>query len=293
MGLGEALSIGSALAWAGSVIAYTRLGETLPPARLNLLKNLLVLAMMVPTVLVVHGLTLPGVPPLAIVLAVASGTLGIAVADTLYFRALNTLGASHMGIVGNLYSPVVIVLSFAFLGERLGPVQIAGFVLVTAGVLVISQNTSVSRPDVRRRRIGVLYGAASITLMAIAIVMIKRVLETQPLLWVVLLRVIGGVLGMLALFLWRRESLVPDAALRARIRWPLLLLAAFLGQYLSMVLWLGGYKYTEASIAAILNESSSVFIVLLAVPFLGEGLSRRKLLGVGLTVAGVACMLLG
>ena len=40
--------------------------------------------------------------------------------------------------------------------------------------------------------------------------------------------------------------------------------AAFVGQCLSMVLWLAGYKYAPASIAAILNETSSVFIVLLA-----------------------------
>ena len=32
MGIGEACSIGSALAWAGGVIAYKRLGETLDRA---------------------------------------------------------------------------------------------------------------------------------------------------------------------------------------------------------------------------------------------------------------------
>jgi len=51
MGLGEALSIGSALAWAIAVIIYKRLGETLPPLPLNLLKNLLVLGMLLLSVL--------------------------------------------------------------------------------------------------------------------------------------------------------------------------------------------------------------------------------------------------
>ena len=61
MGIGEALSIGSALAWAGGVVLYTRLGRTLPPLHLNLFKNLLVFAMVVPTVLPVSytHLTLP------------------------------------------------------------------------------------------------------------------------------------------------------------------------------------------------------------------------------------------
>lgn len=59
--------------------------------------------------------------------------LGIALADTLYFRALNRLGASRAGVIGNFYSPFVIVLSYLFLAERLAPLQIAGFFLVSMG----------------------------------------------------------------------------------------------------------------------------------------------------------------
>jgi drug/metabolite transporter (DMT)-like permease len=75
------------------------------------------------------------------------------------------------------------------------------------------------------------------------------------------------------------------------LRWPLLVLAAFVGQYVSMMLWMAGYKYTHASVAAVLNETASVFIVLLAAFFLREGLDARRLIGVTCTLSGVACML--
>lgn len=78
----------------------------------------------------------------------------------------------------------------------------------------------------------------------------------------------------------------------ARFDWRLLLLAAFVGQCLAMVLWLAGYKYTQASIAAVLNETASVFIVLLAWLWLREPLGRRGAAGVTLTLCGVALMLL-
>ena len=140
MGIGEACSIGAALSWAGGVIVYKRLGETLPPLTLNLVKNLIVLAMVAPTVPLVHGLAWPALSAQAIGLAIVSGMLGIAVADTLYFKALNTLGAGRMGVVGNFYSPFVIVLSFLLLGERLNALQMLGFVLVSGGVLVVSSH---------------------------------------------------------------------------------------------------------------------------------------------------------
>jgi drug/metabolite transporter (DMT)-like permease len=291
MGLGEAFSIGSALAWAGGVIIYKRLGETLAPLRLNLLKNLIVLALLVPTLLLMPT-DWPTLSPAALVLTLTSGVLGIAVADTLYFRALNTLGAARVGIIGNLYSPFVIVLSFLFLAERLNALQGLGFALVSAGVLLVTrQHADITLPPAQLRR-GVLYGIGAIALMAVAIVMVKRVLEGQPLLWIVALRLLGGIIGLGALFAWRREPLWRKVDGAPRLRWRVLFLGALLGQYVSMMMWLAGYKYTKASVAAILNESASIFIVLLAALFLHEALTTRKLLGVACTLSGVACMLL-
>jgi drug/metabolite transporter (DMT)-like permease len=291
MGIGEACSIGAALSWAAGVVIYKRLGESLAPGTLNLVKNVLVLAMIVPTVPLVHGFAMPSLSANAIVLALLSGVLGIAVADTLYFKALNTLGAGRMGVVGNFYSPFVIVLSFAFLGERLSALQLAGFALVSGGVLIVSGHDPHRRLTKAELRKGALLGVAAVLLMATAIVMIKRVLEGAPLFWIVLLRLVGGVAGMLAVFAWRREPLPIPGRTGTKLHWPLLLLAAFLGQYVSMALWMAGYKYTEASVAAVLNETASVFIVLLAALFLREGLDARRLVGVTCTLSGVACML--
>jgi drug/metabolite transporter (DMT)-like permease len=293
--LGELFSLLSAMAWAVGVILYRKLGTRLPPLALNFLKNCLVLGMLLPLVPLLHGFELPRMGPATIAIALGSGVIGIALADTLYFRALNELGAGRMGVVGNLYSPFVIVLSFLFLGERLTLLQGGGFVLVSAGVLLVARPAArAAEPESRepaRRTRGVLYGVAAIALMAIAIVMVKRTLETQPLLWVTLLRLLGALLGMAAIALssgqWRR--LGPRGA---RFDWRLLLLAAFVGQCLAMVLWLAGYKYTQASIAAILNETASIFILLLAWLWLREPIGRRGVLGVTLTLSGVAMMLL-
>ncbi len=291
MGLGEALSIGSALAWAVAVIIYKRLGETLPPLPLNLLKNLLVLGMLLLSVLALRT-PLPHLDALGVGVTLLSGLLGMAAADSLYFAALNKLGAGRAGILGNLYSPFVIVLSVLFLGETMRPLQWLGFVLVSLGVLVVGhaqgQAAAVDRARARR---GFIQGIAAIFLMAVAIVLIKPWLAGQPLLWMVLLRTLGGLLGLGLMFAWRRQS--PLHCLRGRrLRWPLLLLAAFIGQYVAVLLWVGGYKYAPATVAAILNETSSAFIVLLAALLLREPLTPRKLIGVSCTLAGVACLLL-
>ncbi|WP_411834150.1 hypothetical protein [Pseudoxanthomonas mexicana] len=50
-GIGEALALGSAAAWAVGMILARQLGATLPPLALNLLKNALVLLALAPLAL--------------------------------------------------------------------------------------------------------------------------------------------------------------------------------------------------------------------------------------------------
>lgn len=292
IGIGEALALGSAAAWAVGVILARQLGASLPPLALNLMKNGLVLVLLAPVVLFLHAGQWPQMPARDLALVLASGVLGIALADTLYFRALNELGAGRMGVIGNLYSPLVLLMGFLWLDERLGARQWLGFGLVGLGVLLVARPPSEWRTRPAHTLRGVLIGMSAIALMAIAIVMVKRVLEEQPLLWVTLLRLIGAVGGLLLIAAWpamrRHRAFDPR-----RVPWHRLILAALIGQGLSMVFWLGGYKYTSASVAAILNESASVFLVILAALWLREPLGRRGVVGVLLTFSGIACMLLG
>jgi len=292
VGIGEAMALGSAAAWAVGVILARQLGVHLPPLTLNLLKNGLVLCVLAPVALLLYAGAWPVMPVRDMLIVLVSGVIGIALADTLYFRALNELGAGRMGVIGNLYSPLVLLLGFVFLDERLGGMQWLGFALVAGGVLLVSipARGQAARPQHTLR--GILLGLLAIALMAVAIVMVKRTLETQPLLWVTLLRLCGAMAGLLFL------ASLPSMRQRMRfvprdVAWHRLVLAALVGQGLSMVLWLGGYKFTSASVAAILNESASVFLVVLAALWLREPMGRRAFVGVLLTFSGIACMLLG
>lgn len=297
IGIGEVLSVTSAMCWAAGVILYRRLGDMLPPLALNFFKNLLVLGLLLPLVAWLYGADPPQMPWSKVLLSMFSGLLGIAIADTLYFSALNAVGAGRMGVIGNFYSPFVLTLSFAFLGERLNLVQGAGFLLVSGGVLLVARpEGGWGGVDGRSQRRGALLGVVAMALMACGIVIAKPILEGAPLLWVTALRMLGGFAGMVAIAAARGElrMLWPARSQSERhkpLHWPTLVLAALVGQGVSMLLWLAGYKYTKASVASVLNETSSVFILLFAAWWLHERLTRRALLGVGLTMGGIVCML--
>lgn len=292
MGWGEFFALSSALTWALAVILLRRSGETLPPFELNLFKNCFGIVLMIPTILLVDGFRLPDYKAIELLLVFVSGLFGIAVADTWYLKALNIMGASRTGIVSSLFSPFVILLSAAFLGEQLVSWQWFGLVLVLSGVLLVTwrrHRSTVDATDVKR---GVIYGVGAVFMMAVGVVMVKEILETGPFLWTVQLRLVGGVAGMLVLLLIpaRRKSVWKNFSQPQP--WGTVMFASFMGAYFALILWLAGYKLIDASVASVLNETNVVFIVLLAWLMLGEQINRRKLAGMSLTLGGVIIMML-
>jgi len=287
LGLGEWYSLACALAWAIAVILFKKSGESLAPFALSLFKNLLVLPLFAVTILVLNGPALPDIPVADLPLILLSGVLGIAFGDTIYFHALNRIGASRIAAAQTLYSPFVILLSILFLGEQLRLWQFVGVALVLLGIFLVTYVRHADIADARVIRVGVAYGAFSVFLMAIGVVLAKPMLERHDFLWVVTLRIVGGVGGMLAVVAWQRNAAQLLAAYRAVRHWPQVIIGALVGTYISMMLWLAGYKYTTASIAAVLNELAAIFILALAVLFLRERVSLRQQAGVVLAVGGV------
>lgn len=287
LGFGEWCALACALCWAIAVILLKKSGESLSPFALNYIKNLLCLLALALTLLVTHGGRWPGMPGEQVALTLFSGTLGIALADTLYFRALNSIGAARMGVAGTAFSPSVILLAAIFLGERLSPLQIAGVAITLSGIALVTYVKTTGKLDAQTLRRGVLLGVTSVAVMAAGVVIAKPILETQDFLWVVFLRLLGGVAVMTALLSVRRQWSALAQAYRGVRHWPQVIAGSLMGTYVSNLFWLAGYKYADASIAAVLNELSAIFIVLLAALVLKEKLQARQLVGCGLAVLGV------
>jgi drug/metabolite transporter (DMT)-like permease len=285
MGLGEFLSILCALLWAFAVICYRKAGDHINVSAMNLFKICLTLILMIPTLYFTDGFTPPELSAGDWSLLLISGFLGIMLADLFYLRALQLIGAGLTGLTGSLYSPFVVLLSFFFLAERLNRWQIMGMALVLIGVLFISyrkKSLTVEHPPIR----GFVFAALGVFFTALGIVIIKPVTTELPFFWIIFIRTIGGVVTMLLFNALSRQSLNPLAIMRSAGRY-WLLAGALLGQYLSTMVWVAGYKYTSASVASILNETASIFILILGWLILKEPMNARKITGAVISITGV------
>ncbi len=289
MGLGEFLSLLCAFLWAFAVIYYKKAGDHFNAYEMNLFKSAFVLLLMIPTVLFFEGVSLPLFSHSQLMITLFSGFIGIMLADLFYLRALQLIGASLTGITGSLYSPFVVALSLLYLGEKLEAWQYFGMFLVLFGVLLVGyrrKSITTIHPPLK----GFIYAALAVFFTALGIVIIKPLSNNQPFFWIILIRSFGGFITMVAYGLITRQSLSMRHVLKAKGgKW--LIIGTFLGQYVSMMIWVAGYKYTSASIASILNETASVFILLLSWLMLSEKITRQKLIGILVTLTGVLFVL--
>ncbi|MCP4566365.1 MAG: DMT family transporter [FCB group bacterium] len=284
--LGEFLALLTAVTWAIGVIFFKKSGETVHPLSLNLFKNLLAVILVIPTVMIMGESLTRSASTNDYLLLLISGALGIGIADTLFFKSLNLLGAGLSAVVDCLYSPFVIGMSMIWLGERLTFLQIIGVLLILSAVLTATHRKGSGHLSRRDLWLGLFYGALAMATTAVGIVIAKPLLNNSPLLWVTEIRLLGGIAVLITVLAFHPRRVAILSTLRNRQGWKYTLSGSFIGTYMALIFWLGGMKYTQASIAASLNQTSNIFIFIFAAVFLREPINRQRVIGIILGVAG-------
>ncbi|MDP2305544.1 MAG: DMT family transporter [Pseudomonadota bacterium] len=298
--LGELCALLAPLSWSVAVILFKR-SSAAPAISLNLFKNTFGLVLLSITMLVL-GISIPtdrsGEDWARLIV---SGFLGLAVADTLLFEGLRRIGAARLAVVDTIYAPMVVLLCWVFLGEQPNASFVLGGALVIGGVTLASVDPSALARDVgavagrearREVSLGALYATLAIVGTAIGVVIAKPVLERSDLIEVTWTRLVAGVIGMIVFTVVRGRGAEAMVAFWPGPLWRTLVPAAFFGTYLSLIFWLGGFKWADASVAATLNQMATVYLLVFARYVLKEPLLPRQVVGSLAAAAGALWIVL-
>lgn len=291
--LGNLLAISCAMVWSLSIILMKKSGARIHPLALNLGKNIIGLVLLLLTALIVDGgVQIP--PPRETALLLLSGFLGIGVADGFVLRAMQHLHASHVGILECLFAPFVIILSVLFLGEKPTMVMFVGGAFIVVSLLFVTPPPSVTREqkELPGKSRGIAQMAFGLFLMALGIILVKPLFESTSLISLVTIRMTAGVLGSGLIFIGIGDRRAHFREFLTTSHKGILLGGCFLSAYLSIILWVAGYKYLQASVAALLNQTSTIFTLIFAIIFLQEKLTRSKVIAICLAMSGAALITL-
>ena len=288
--LGEILSLGSAITWGISVSLFKIIGNSVSPYILNPLKNTIGTILFVLTTLLISDVS--AVNNLStdesLILAL-SGIIGITIADVLFLISLNILGTSRSAIINTIYSPMVIMLAYFILDESLTFADVIGGLMILLSILYLSFNQEKS--SINNLNKGLLIGILAYSLMALGIIMVKPILNQfsnsiEMQLWIIVFRLIPGTLlsYVTMSFMIKKKEIILQ--LSNKKIWPIILLGSFLGTYVGFAMWVIGMAKTSASIASILNQTSTIFIAFFGWLILKETFSRKMMICFFISIIG-------
>ena len=274
--MGEFYALTCALVWGLAVVLFRRSGETVPPLALNLFRVAVSSVLFVVTLGVSNQPLLRAVPASDYAILAASGVIAIAISDTLFNACLNRVGAGINAIVDTLYAPFIMLFAALMLGERMGGLRLLGMGLIISGVLLTTR--AQPPPGTTRRTLvtGILLGAGAMASIAFGIVLAKPVLERTDVLWATTVRQLASLAVLLPAVCLAPARRRYFAVFRPQASWRFSVPGTLLGSYVALLFWIAGMKHTDAGTAAVLNQTSTIHVLVFASLFLGERFTRRK-----------------
>ena len=282
--MGDLYAVITAVCWSSAVILFDISTKNFTAIQLNVLKNFIGVFGFILTI-VIFSIPSPNFSQQDIFTLALSGFLGILIADGLFLESLRRLGSGLSAVVSTIYTPTVFIIAFILFNETINLQSYIGGLIVLGGITI-----SVFQPPktIKKRDlyIGILFGIAANILTAYSVLIIKPIMKNNSVVYVALYRFSIGLIFGIIMNLVESGTRTVIQKFKQGLTNQYVILGAFLGTYLSVIFWLAGYKYTLAGRAAIYNQLSTVFIIILARVFLKEPMTSKKIIGVSLAIFG-------
>lgn len=286
--------------WGLAVVYFKKIGDRVHPIILNPFKNGLGVILISFTLLCMGQSLLPDraieFTILDYTILIISGIVGLGIADVIFLYSLNIIGAGISALVDTLYSPLVICFAFFLIGEMLNLYQIIGACMIIGSIVFAS--TQLRQIPVSREKLiyGILLQIFALALMAFGIVLVKPILnkvvdDISMQLWVAALRMIPGTLVPLFVVLYNFRKKDYFSFRNDKTIWKPLIIGSVFATYLGISSWIIGMAQTDASIAAILNQTATIFILIFARIILKESLTKRRIIAISIALSGVFVIL--
>ena len=284
LNLGDFYAILTALCWSCGVIFFEIAGRVLNSLQISLLKNIVGVLGFI-SFIILQGDPFPDFIGQEYFILIISGIIGVAIGDILFLASLRRIGSSLSAIVSTGYTISIFILAFLMFGEVISFISYLGGVLVILGVVIGTIDRDLERTP-KEILYGVSFGLLANLCTAYSVLLLRPIMDVHPVVPIALIRFsIGMIISAFGILYLNGKLALRETILKGFSNYNLLA-GAFFGTFLSVIFWLAGFKYTLAGRAAIYNQLSTIFIILLASVFLNQQMTKRKWVAVSLALMG-------
>ena len=297
--IGEYAALLTAVFWTITALAFESASRKVGSLSVNLIRLCLALVFLSLYNWVVRGVTFPvDATGFQWVWLSLSGLVGFVLGDLFLFRSYEVISARISMLIMALAPPIAALISWIALGEHLNAKQEMGMLLTFAGIaLVILKrefNPDDEESDNRQKKVKLNYPIAGLLLafggavgQAGGLVLSKIGMQDYDVIAAVQIRVITGVVGFAAMFLFFNKWESLKNAFKNRTAIKRITVGAFFGPFLGVSFSLLSIKYTSTGVASAIMSIVPVIIIAPAVLVFKEKFNSKELIGALITVGGV------
>ena len=282
--MGDIYAIITAVCWSSAVILFDISSKKFQPIEINAIKNFIGIIGFICTI-ILFNIPLPILSSNDLLTLFTSGILGILIADVLFLESLRRIGSGMSAVISTVYTPIIFLLAFILYNETISSQTYFGGGLVVFGIVICVYDIP-EKANNKDMFLGFIFGVLAQIFTAYSVLIVKPIMQDNSIVFVALYRFGTGLCATIVILLIKDgyESIVSKFKKGFQDRY--ILWGSFMGTYLSVIFWLAGYKYTLAGRAAIYNQLSTIFIILLARIFLKESLNFKKVIGLIIAIIG-------
>ena len=290
--IGSLIGLFTAFLWAISTVIYKTQSDEATPIAISALKMWAAMAFMSFIVILPFRTTPFYVPYESLLVLIASVTIGLVIGDMAYLTAQERIGVSYAFPIANVFPISTYIIAIFLLGETIVISRFVGVIIAVAGVSLISREQAIKNEANDQTKfdglgIGLAFVAAICWSMGSVLLQIG-ITDVDPIDANFARMIFGGAI-FVPIFLTAMKSGMSIPSRRAT---KIVMAAGFLGMTMGTLLYTYTVKLIGASIAALLGSTSPLFAIPISVMLLKESFNRKSLLGVSLTVFGVALVVI-
>jgi drug/metabolite transporter (DMT)-like permease len=224
-----------------------------------------------------------------------SSVLGLVLGDSFLFRAYATIGPRYSMLMMSAVPIISTLLAWVFLGETVGPLELAGILLTVTGIGWVVTEKQPGKTVVENKQYsrGLFYGFLGAVGQASNLVAAKFGLVGDfPTISASWIRIFIAIIIMWGLAGLRGEVRPTIAQWRNKSAFRAIIGGTFVGPFLGIWMSLVAVQLTRVGIASTLMALPPVLLIPISYALYKERVSKRGIVGTVIAFAGVAVIFL-
>lgn len=292
--IGEIFALIAAFGWVGSSVMFERASKKLSGLSVNIIRLVIAMLLLMIITTFTRGMALPfdATSKMAFYLGI-SGMMGLFIGDFFLYQAYTLIGARITLVLMTLAPIVVSILGFLFLGETLTFQQIIGILITCTGVtLVILKNSGDNKKlSINFSKKGLIFAILAVTGEAIGIIFTKIGSANYDSFATTQVRSIPALLAFIFFISLKGEWKSVAKAATDRLGVLYITLGTIIAT-VGMCSLIEGMRHTKMGVVTTIASTSPILIIPISIIFFKEKITKREMIGAGVSVVGVALFFL-